>query len=154
MKKAVSVIKAAFFLYCTLFTLGTLINSIGVLYLGLSSNPDVHEHIMLRAGLMLLISIIITLVGMLVKSISIKSKTKNRVLLNYTLACAVILLLLFLLIWAMSSGYLWISAEEIHPDAFRDLSRSVLIPATVIATIGFFIILIKKRKVSNNMDAN
>ena len=142
MKKAVSVIKAAFFLYCALFTLATLINSIGVLYLGLSSNPDVHEHIMLRAGLVLFVSVIITLVWILVKRISIKSKSKNRVLLIYTLACVVILLLLFLFIWAMSAGLLWISAEEIHPNAFRDLSRSVLIPAAVIATIGFFIILI------------
>jgi uncharacterized membrane protein len=86
------------------------------------------------------------------KNISIKSKTKKSVLIIYMLACAIILLLIFIFIWVLSSGYLWISAEEIHPNAFRDLSRSVLIPAIVLAVVGFIILLIKKRKRPNKVD--
>ena len=146
MKKFIFIIKQAVILYCAMFTVGTLVNSIGVLYLGLGSNPNVHEHIMLRAGLVLFITVTIILVINLMKNISAKSKTKNSFILKYILACVIILLLIFIFIWAMSSGHLWISAEEIHPNAFRDLSRSVLLPAIVSAVIGFFIIFIKKRK--------
>lgn len=152
MKKIISIVKEAVFLYCAIFTVGTLANSIGVQYLGLSSNHDVHEHIMIRAGLVLFITIVITLVITLMKNISIKSKSKNSALLKYTLACVIILLLIFIYIWAMSSGHLWVSAEEIHPNAFRDLTRSVLFPAIILAVIGFFIMLIKKRKKSNSDD--
>lgn len=144
MKKTILIIKEAVALYCIIFTVGTLANSIGVLYLGMKSNPDVHGHIMLRAGLVLLITIIINLVSIIMKKVSIKGKKNENGMLQYTLSCVIILFLLFIFLWAFTSGYLWINKNKFHPNAFRDLFRSMGIPAIVLAVIGFFTKLRKK----------
>lgn len=146
MKKFVPILKSAVTLYCIIFTVATIVNSVAVLHLGLSSNPNVHEHIMTRAVIVFVITAAIILVAAVMRGILSTSKTKKSVLFKYTVVCIVILLLIFVYVWALSTGRLWVSAEELHPDAFRDMSRSILIPAAALAIVGFFVMM---RRTSN-----
>ena len=130
LKKAISTIKWAAIFYCTIFTVATLANSIGALWLGQETNPDIHGHIILRAGVCLGIAII----AAIIKSTYLKGR-----LSTYIIVCTVALLFIIAFIWALTSGVLWLSASEVHPNAFRDLTRSIAIPFAVIAAIvGFF----------------
>ena len=148
MKNIFIIIKEVIILYCIIFTVGTLVNSIGVLYLGMSSNPDVHGHIILRAGIVFMITTIITAIKIIMKNIILKSKTKRDILQKYTIACAVGLLMLLIYIWVSASGLISSSPEDIHPNAFRDMFRSIFVPAVIFAIIGFFIM--KRQKPGGN----
>lgn len=59
-KKIIEIIKEAAIFFCVIFTIATLANSIGVAWFGHETNPDVHGHIILRAGVCLVITIIVT----------------------------------------------------------------------------------------------
>jgi len=140
MKTIVPIIKNTAIFFCAIFTAATLANSIGVLWLGQGTNPDVHGHIMLRAVVCLIITITLTFAYYAI------FKIKNFSLSRYAITSGIVLILIFACIWAFSSGNLWISADEIHPDAFGDLSRSILIPAVVMTIIGFFVLKRKNRR--------
>ena len=130
LKKAASAIKWAAIFYCAIFTVATLANSIGALWLGQETSPDIHGHILLRAGVCLGIAVI----AVIIKSTYLKGR-----LSTYILVCTVALLAILAFIWALTSGVLWLSAGEIHPNASRDLTRSIAIPFALIATVvGFF----------------
>ena len=130
LKKAVATIKWSAIFYCAIFTIATILNSIAALWLGQETNPDVHGHILLRAG----ICLGITIIAAIVKSIHLKGKISD-----YIIVCAAALLIIMAFIWALTSGYLWLSAGEIHPNAFRDLTRSIAAPFAVIAAIVGFV---------------
>lgn len=57
MKNIISIIKEIIILFCVFFTVGTLANTIGYLYFGWATNPDVHGHIMIRAGFTFLLAV-------------------------------------------------------------------------------------------------
>ena len=125
-KKAISTIKWTAAFYCAIFTVATLANSIGALWLGQETNPDIHGHIILRAGVCLGIAII----AAIIKSTYLKGR-----LSTYIIVCTASLLLIIAFIWALTSGILWLSAGEVHPNAFRDLTRSIAIPFALIAVV-------------------
>lgn len=61
MKNIISVSKEIIELFCVFFTVGTLANTMGYLYFGWTTNPDVHGHIMIRAGFTFLLAVAFTL---------------------------------------------------------------------------------------------
>ena len=144
LKKTISTIKWAAIFFCAIFTAATLVNSIGALWLGLETNPDIHGHIILRAGVCLGIAII----AVIVKSTYLKGK-----LSTYIIVCVLALLLIIAFIWALTSGVLWLSINEVHPNAFRDLTTSIAIPFAVIATIVGFFRARRSKKNENKEDA-
>ena len=131
MKKIIPVIKRIAVFYCVIFTVATLVNSIGALWFGMETNPDVHGHIILRAGICLGISVLVAVI----QKISLKGKISV-----YIITCAVALCIIIAFIWALTSGYLWVNVNDVHPDAFRDLTRSIAVPFAVISII---VILVK-----------
>jgi hypothetical protein len=66
-------IKWMLLFYCVIFTIATLANSVGTLWLGQETNPDVHGHIILRAGICLGIAIIATIIKFLFLKGNIKT---------------------------------------------------------------------------------
>jgi len=142
LKKLISIIKEAAILYCAMFTVATLVNSMGAVWFGIATNPDVHGHIILRSGIVLALTIII----LIMKHVAFKGSMKM-----YIIICAVALVVLIIYNWAFSSGYLWVNSDEVHPNAFRDFTRSVIIPFVVFAVIVGFI-RIKLRKKKNSSD--
>ena len=146
LNKVFLTIKWAAIFFCAIFTIATLANSIGALWLGQETNPDVHGHIILRAGVCLGITIIVAIT----KSIGLKGK-----LSTYVIVCTTALFLIITFIWTLTSGYLWLSIDEVHTNAFRDLTRSIAIPFAVISiiigvVIGF--IRAKQNKGKNDID--
>jgi len=78
MKKILYITKNAIMFYCLIFTIGTLANTILWLYFGLATNPDVHGHIMIRAGLCLVITIIVYVIVSLITAIKcLKANEKS-----------------------------------------------------------------------------
>ena len=139
LRKTLSIIKWMAIFFCTIFTIATLINSIGVLWLGLETNPDIHDHIVFRAG----ICLGITIIAVIIKSTYLKGN-----LSTYIIVCMATLLAIISFIWALTSGVLWLNINEVHPNAFRDLTRSIVIPFVIIATIvGIFRAKRKKEKI-------
>ena len=137
LRKSISMLKWSAIFYCVIFTVPTIVNSMGALWFEQATNPDVHGHIILRAGICLGITIFVTLI----KSIPLKGK-----ITNYIIACIIALFAIIMFIWSLISGYLWLSVEEIHPDAFRDLIRSVAIPFAVISAIVILVMFIKNKR--------
>ena len=135
--KLVLIIKWGAIFYCTIFTLATLVNSMGVLWLGLESNPDVHGHIILRAGVCFIITIIVSLI----KLIAFKGKQST-----YIIVCVIALIFIMIFIWTLTSGYLWDNLDDIHPNAFRDMTRSIAIPFALAALIFGIIRFIRSKK--------
>ena len=122
MRKTILIIKEVAILYCVIFTLTTIINSVGWLWFGVATNPDVHGHIMLRAAIVAAIAIGIVII----KKIAFMGSMKH-----YIITCSAALVIILVAIWLLSSG------EGSHPDAFRDLTRSIAVPYVLIAaTIG------------------
>lgn len=158
MKKFVNILYEGFLLFCGLFTVGTIVNTIGFLYFGIQTNDDVHRHIMTRAVLMLVVTIVVSLL----KNIPFKLKRKNSEqsgdpqeesfdkkesgLLSYAVKWVILLLTVTLFVWAFTSGYLFVSKDEFSPHAFWHLFRSTVIPGFAVAIIGFFIKLSKIKK--------
>ena len=126
----VSLLKWGAIFYCVIFTITTIINSMGVLWLGLESNPDVHGHIILRAGVCFFITIIVSII----KLIAFRGKQ-----ITYIIVCVIALIIIMMFIWALTSGYLWDKKEDLHPNAFRDMTRSIAIPFAL-ASIVFGVI--------------
>jgi len=120
MKKIIPTIKNIAILYCVIFTIATIVNSAAWLWFDIATNPDVHEHIMLRA----LIVSIISISAVIIKKIAFMGNMKH-----YIITCTAALIIMVVAIWIMSSG------EGAHPDAFRDLTRSIVIPYAVVALI-------------------
>ena len=140
LKKIASIIKWGAIFYCTIFTVATLINSVGALWLGIGTNPDVHGHIILRAGVCFIITIIVSVI----KNIILRGN-----LTTYIIVCSIALFLVMAFIWALTSGYLWVSADEVHPDGFRDMTRSIAVPFAIVAIIIGIIRLIQSKKKKN-----
>jgi len=134
MKKIAMIVKEVAILYCIIFTIATIINSAGWLWFGFATNPDVHEHIMLRAAIVMAISAGVVII----KKIAFKGS-----MLHYIITCTVALVIMLIGIWILSSG------EGAHPDAFKDLTRSIAVPYAVIATI-IGLIRLKRNKKKNS----
>ena len=134
LKKLIPTIKWAAIFFCAIFTIATLVNSMAALWLGLETNPDIHGHIVLRAGICLGIAVI----AVIIKSIYLKGR-----MTTYIIVCTAALVLIIVFIWFLTSGYLWQSADDIHPNAFRDLTRSVAVPFAIAAVV---IGLVRARK--------
>ena len=97
-------------LYGIFFAAATIINSI--LALALGHTYGTHEHVILRAVIVLIVVLTIILVHML------KINIWLRCLAAYVIAIALVL------------GYVWLSGRlftELHPDAYRDMFISVSI---------------------------
>ena len=141
-KKAIATIKWAAIFFCVIFTVATLVNSISAFWFGQETNPDIHGHIILRAGVCLGIAIIATII----KSTYLKGR-----LSTYIIVCTVTLFFIIAFIWAFTSGVLWLSSGDVHPNAFRDLTRSIAIPFALIAAIVGFI-RAKRNKKKKDID--
>ena len=134
MKKIAMIVKEVAILYCIIFTIATIINSAGWLWFGIATNPNVHEHIMLRAAIVMAISAGVVII----KKIAFRGS-----ILYYIITCTVALVIMLIGIWILSSG------EGAHPDAFKDLTRSIAVPYAVIATI-IGLIRLKRNKKKNS----
>jgi len=136
MRKVFSIMKEAAIYYCVIFTITTIVNSAGWLWFGFATNPDVHGHIMLRALIVAVIAISVAAI----KRIAFMGSMKH-----YIIICTAALIIMVVVIWILSSG------EGAHPDAFRDLTRSVAAPyASVAIIIGIARMIRSKRKNSRN----
>ena len=78
MKNIISVIKGAAIFFCVIYTIGTFTNSALYLWFGLETNPDVHGHIILRAWVCLVITIIVTFVFMSIRGIMFLIKKHKK----------------------------------------------------------------------------
>ncbi|MCL2202909.1 MAG: hypothetical protein FWB88_03085 [Defluviitaleaceae bacterium] len=134
MEKLISIIKETIILYCVIFTIATIVNSAGWLWFGIATNPDVHEHIMLRAMIVLAIAVGVVII----KKVAFLGNMKH-----YIITCTIALVIMLVVIWVLSSG------EGAHPDAFRDLTRSIVAPYAIIAAI-IGIVRLKRIKRSKN----
>jgi len=143
--KVISIIKGAAIFFCAIYTFGTFTNSALYLWFGVPTNPDVHGHIILRAWVCLVITIIVTLVYILMKHFVLKSKTMKGMMIKYVISCAIILFFVMIYIWVSTSGYFG-NVEDIHPNAFRDMSRSIAIPFFVVAVVYGIIIFIRRKR--------
>jgi len=135
MNKIVPIIKEVAVLYCVIFTIATIVNSAGWLWFGIATNPNVHEHIMLRGLIVTAIAISVVVI----KKIAFMGSMKH-----YIITCTAALIIMVIVIWILSSG------EGAHPDAFRDLTRSITVPYVAIATILGIVRL--KRRQKKNLD--
>jgi len=97
-------IKKIILLFCIIFTVGTLFSCISNLMLGYET--DTYVHIINRAVLTLLGSIVIILV--------LELKLKNR-WLNFVLPYMIFMALVMLYVFI--TGFF----EELHPNAYRDV---------------------------------
>ena len=133
MRKFIPVIKEISILYCAIFTLATIVNSAGWLWFGIATNPNVHEHIMLRA----VIAAVIAIGVVIIKKIAFMGNMKH-----YIITCTAALIIMFVVIWVLSSG------EGAHPDAFRDFTMSIVAPYVIIAAI-IGVVRLKRSKKKN-----
>ena len=69
MKNIISITKETLTLFCVFFTVGTLANTIGYRYFGWATNPDVHGHIIIRAGFTFLLAVTFTLGEIVVQAL-------------------------------------------------------------------------------------
>ena len=132
MSKIISKIKKTAILYCVIFTIATIVNSAGWLWFGIATNPNVHEHIMLRAVIVAVIAIGVVII----KKIAFMGKMKL-----YIITCTAALVIMLAAILIISSG------EGAHPDAFRDMTRSIAAPYAVIAAIIGVVRFIRSKKI-------
>ena len=102
--KIKKMIKSIFMLFCIIFTFATLISCI--LNLALGYETDTYIHIIDRAVLTLLGSLVVILVHEL--------KLKNG-LLNFLLPYGIFIILA--MVFVFISGFF----EELHPNAYRDV---------------------------------
>ena len=67
---------------------------------------------------------------------------------TYVIGCLVTLLIIMIFIWCLSIGFPFGNADDIHPNAFRDLTRSIAVPYALLAIIIGFVLAwrIKKKK--------
>ena len=137
LKKVISILEWSLIFYCIIFTVATIVNSISALWFGVETNPDIHRHIMLRAGICLIITFLVTLI----KYLPLKGK-----ITNYIIVCLIALSIIIAFIWALTSGYLWWDINEVHPNAYRDLIRSVAIPFIIISAIVILVMYIKEKR--------
>ncbi|MCL1882838.1 MAG: hypothetical protein FWF81_03685 [Defluviitaleaceae bacterium] len=131
MRKVITLIRETAIFYCVIFTVATITNNAGWLWFGFATNPNVHEHIMLRA----LIVLVIATGVVIIKKIAFMGNMKH-----YVITCTVALLIMLVVIWILSSG------EGAHPDAFRDLTRSIVVPYAIIAAIIGIVRFIRSKK--------
>jgi len=64
MQKTIQIIKMMAVFFCAIFTAATLVNSMGALWFNMETNPDVHGHIMLRAGICFGITVLVTVINL------------------------------------------------------------------------------------------
>ncbi|MCL2255001.1 MAG: hypothetical protein FWC09_11220 [Lachnospiraceae bacterium] len=133
-EKIISIIKETIIIYCVIFTIATIVSSAGWLWFGIATNPDVHEHIMLRAMIVLAIAIGVVII----KKIAFWGNMKH-----YIITCTAELVILLVVILVLSSS------EGAHPNAFRDLTRSIVAPYAIFAAI-IGIVRLKRIKRSKN----
>ena len=68
---------------------------------------------------------------------------------HYVIACTVALVIMLVVIWILSSG------EGAHPDAFRDLTRSIVAPyAIIVAIIGIVRFIRSKKKNDDRIESD
>ena len=104
------IVKIGASLYGIFFAAATIVNSI--LALALGHTYGAHEHVILRAVIVLIVVLTIIFVHML------KINIWLRCLAAYVVAIALVL------------GYTWLNGHlftELHPDAYRDIVISVSI---------------------------
>ena len=138
LNKTISIIEKAAILYCVMYTVvNLLVNNMG--WFGIATNPDANRYnaYILRSWVILALTAII----FAVEKIAVKGN-----LPKYIITCTVALALIITFIWALTSGYLWINADEVYLDSFRDLTISVAVPFVIIAAIIRFIRLIQSKK--------
>lgn len=97
-------VRSILLLFCIIFTAATLISCI--LNLALGHETDTYMHIIDRAVLTLLGSVVVTLV--------LDLKLKNGIL-NFLIPYAIFIFLAMLYVFV--TGFF----EELHPDAYRDV---------------------------------
>jgi drug/metabolite transporter (DMT)-like permease len=132
-EKFTSIIKFSTIFYCLIFTVATLANSIIALLLGNPAGRQTdHEHIIMRAGICLGVTLFVTIIVVIVENIKLKSegeKAKPSKYLLICFTCVGVLILIITFIWA------------------RDLFISILIVmAIVFAVIGIIEFFKKIRK--------
>jgi len=84
MKNIISTIKGAAIFFCAIYTFGTFTNSALYLWFGLATNPDVHGHIILRAWVCLVITIIFTSLFLVTRMIIRLIKKQKKSVQNKT----------------------------------------------------------------------
>lgn len=124
------ILKNALFLYCGIYTLATILNSILYLTKGVYEDPNGNWHEIDRA--------IIVLIGVLAIELYIHVKVKNR-LVSALIVYIPTLLLVF--------GYVWLSGlrEPLANSAYRDIFINYSTMFLGVSLIHSFIVHISKK---------
>lgn len=129
MTNALRIIKKILLLFCVVFTLATLASCAINLAWGYAT--DTYSHILDRA--------VLTLIGSIVITIILEKKLKNSVL-NLLVPYVIFILLAFLYIFIL--GFF----QELHPNAYRDIFLNDTI-AYIVVYLG---LLVYERHRTNN----
>lgn len=125
-------LREALFVYCGLFTLATIVNSIVELSQGVREDPAGNWHELDRA----FIAFIIVVAYMLIRKLKIK---------NVFLKALVIYVPTLLLVF----GFVWFNGEfieELAPTAYRDIFINYTVGFMLVTVIDFVIRLIVKKR--------
>ena len=100
-------LKEGVFLYCVIYTVTTIINSIGYLAQGIRNDPNGNWHELTSAA--------VVLIGVLAYELAVHLPVKNR-LLQALAVYAVTMPLVLLTVWL--SGFI----DPLSPGAYRDIT--------------------------------
>ncbi len=128
-------LKEGTILYCAIYTVTTIVNSIGYLMQGIQHDPNGNWHELTRAA--------VVLIGVLAYELAVHLPVKN-ILLRAVIVYAVTMPLVLLTVWM--SGFI----DPLSPGAYTDITVNYTGLFILVSLIAVISQRMKRRKAEQN----